>query len=336
MAKWQRPDLDLVHDQVETSDTRRRYAVRTMIETKANGAAHCIRNRDVKMARAIYELDSVSRWAVTGTPIQNHLNDLSALLKFLRVYPYSEKRAFDSDISQLWKASRAEEAVKRLKALAGCLLLRRPRDTVKLPSRHDQLQYVEFLPAERDLYDQVRTHAIAQIGAAMLEKDSHRRRISFVNVLQQIEAMRMVCNLGMLYQTRHEAYNKADDTNTWQGMAQRGFNFHYAMGSLQCQYCHLDASADLLADKESTLPLFTQCLRYICVSCAQRPGGMGQVHGCGHTPTCLIAPVSTASLGLEEPSAPVLLTNIQGSGYLPIKVRVLIEDLQTLPRDVKW
>ncbi|KAK5653426.1 hypothetical protein OQA88_8911 [Cercophora sp. LCS_1] len=161
--------------------------------------AHFIRNADSQMARAICALDAVSRWAVTGTPIQNHINDLAALLKFLNVYPYSEKRVFDADISHHWKSGNDGEAVKRLKRLAGCLLLRRSKGTVQLPPRHDQVCHVEFQPQERELYNQLRTRAIARIDDSLLAVNRGvDTATSFISILQQIEAMRMVCNLGLL------------------------------------------------------------------------------------------------------------------------------------------
>ncbi|KAJ0268098.1 hypothetical protein COL940_013716 [Colletotrichum noveboracense] len=143
------------------------------------------------MAKAVCALDSVSRWVVTGTPVQNHLNDLATLLKFLGVYPYNEKRVFDADISHLWKAGNAEEAVKRLKRLAGCLLLRRPRKTVELPPRRDQAYYIELQPDERELYNQVRTQTITQIDEVLLQGRQKQGATSSFSVLQKIVGMRL-------------------------------------------------------------------------------------------------------------------------------------------------
>lgn len=95
--------------------------------------AHIIRNMKSRLARAVCSLDATSRWAVTGTPIQNHINDLAALLKFIRVHPYDEPKRFEADISRLWKSGDDKEAVERLKRLAGCLILRRSQRTVDLP-----------------------------------------------------------------------------------------------------------------------------------------------------------------------------------------------------------
>lgn len=304
--------------------------------------AHYIRNSESRMTRAVCAVDSVSRWAVTGTPIQNHLNDLAALLKFLNIYPYNEKHKFDADISLLLKNGNADEAVKRLKFLAGCLLLRRPKGTVRLPRRHDLVCHVEFLQAERELYTQVRMQAIARLNEALLHVSDGGRAATFVNALQQIEAMRMVCNLGLVYQTRHDTgslASKLPDTSNWQDAAQRWFNLRFEMGNIQCHYCscNLDATSNPLGDNESTQRLFYRCLRFICSSCysTQRTQGRIEALGCEHDPSCPLAPVSASAKSLEEPPIPISLDNVLGSGYLPTKVKALIADIHGLPLDVK-
>lgn len=42
-------------------------------------------------SRACLELEASRRWAVTGTPIQNSLDDAAALLAFLRHEPWSDR-----------------------------------------------------------------------------------------------------------------------------------------------------------------------------------------------------------------------------------------------------
>ena len=42
-------------------------------------------------SRACLALEAEQRWAVTGTPIQNSLDDMAALLAFLRHEPWSDR-----------------------------------------------------------------------------------------------------------------------------------------------------------------------------------------------------------------------------------------------------
>ncbi|KAF6825208.1 WD domain-containing protein [Colletotrichum plurivorum] len=305
--------------------------------------AHIIRNSESQKARAVCALDSVSRWAVTGTPIQNHLNDLAALLKFLSVYPYSDKRTFDADVSNLWNSGRAEEAVKRLKRLAGCLLLRRPKKTIQLPTRQDLACYVEFQPDERELYNQVRNQTIARLDEALLESRQGTRPGSYITVLQQIEAMRMVCNLGLLFPSRHDASlmtGKKPNVETWEHIAQGAFNLRLEIGSIECIVCSfsLDATNNSLNDNETARALFTRCLGLICPSCVQRSshgGAMQPILRCSHERPCPIAPVTTSPASLEALPVPLSLGSFATATYLPTKVKSLVTDLKMQPTDVK-
>ncbi|KAI1501806.1 SNF2 family N-terminal domain-containing protein [Biscogniauxia marginata] len=302
--------------------------------------AHFIRNSESQMARAICSIDSVSRWAVTGTPIQNRLGDLATLLKFLKVYPYSEKRIFEADISYVWKSGNVDEAVKRLKRLSGCLLLRRPKGIIQLPPRRD-LQYpVNFTPDERNLYEYIRMQAIAHIDETLLRYGDSTKPHSFVNVLQRIEAMRMVCNLGLSYPSRHEISTHNElDTDNWQMSAQRILNLRREMGPIQCHSCRStpDTVEGLLDDPTQRVESqFFRCLRFICSVCVQKLSSNGGMVACGHVPPCPVGPVSTDTSALDEPSA--LPGNRLGgilSAGLPSKVAMLLGDLGKLPSNVK-
>ncbi|KAH6707878.1 SNF2 family N-terminal domain-containing protein [Leptodontidium sp. MPI-SDFR-AT-0119] len=118
--------------------------------------AHFIRNGQSKMARAIYDLDSTARWAVSGTPIQNRLGDLVSLLKFIRAHPYDDPDRFDTDISQIWKSGKDQDTTKRLRRLSACLLLRRAKGTIDLPPRRDFLLPIYLSYKERAVYDELR------------------------------------------------------------------------------------------------------------------------------------------------------------------------------------
>lgn len=290
------------------------------------------------MARAVCALDSVSRWAVTGTPIQNRLGDLTALLKFLQVYPYSDEDKFNTDISHLWKIGKVEEAEKRLKRLASCILLRRPQSTIQLPTRHDLQQFVELSSTERELYQTTKMHTIYHIEQALSNRGKLSGTHSYANMLQRIEAMRMICNLGVFYKTRYglEAFNDQVSQEWNEEAAQRMFKIYRGINSIQCRLCLClaDSTEDTFYEaRQPTTSLFSQCLEFVCSSCVSIQTYSMTLPSCSHANPC---PIATISTNVFETDDACNITISHLGAELPTKVSMLISDLQNQPYHTKW
>jgi SWI/SNF-related matrix-associated actin-dependent regulator of chromatin subfamily A3 len=290
------------------------------------------------MARAVCSLDSVSRWAVTGTPIQNKLGDLTALLKFLQVYPYLDEDKFNTDISHLWKIGKVEEAEKRLKRLASCILLRRPKSTIWLPPRRDLQQFVDLSPPERELYQTTKMSTISHIEQALSTSGKLSGTFTYANMLQRIEAMRMICNLGVYYKTRYnlEAFNEQLSQIWNENAARRMFDLYREINSIQCRicFCTADLAENVLYEaRPPAEPLFSQCLQFICSSCISTHTESATLQSCSHAKLCPTANISNDVFEADE-NSPVLINKL-GDG-LPTKVSMLIRDIQCQPFDIKW
>ncbi|KAL8367545.1 hypothetical protein RB599_003434 [Gaeumannomyces hyphopodioides] len=159
--------------------------------------AHMIRNAKSRMSQAVCTLEAISRWAVTGTPIQNGIRDLESLLKFTWAYPYNDPSRFESDIGRLWKAGNVEDAAKKLRTLTSGLVLRRPKTVINLPT--NLMLRVEFALEERKLKDQTLTRIEEAYGGG----DGVPASTSYITVLQRINALRVACDLGLNYTSRH-------------------------------------------------------------------------------------------------------------------------------------
>ena len=51
--------------------------------------AHSVKDRQSNTAKAVFQLKSKYKWAMSGTPLQNRVNELYSQTRFLRVNPYS-------------------------------------------------------------------------------------------------------------------------------------------------------------------------------------------------------------------------------------------------------
>ncbi|KAK2611706.1 hypothetical protein N8I77_005031 [Diaporthe amygdali] len=298
--------------------------------------AHFIRNENRQMSRAICDLQSSVRWAVTGTPIQNHLDDLSALLKFIRAYPYHQPKQFKADISTPWKLGEEEKAINRLKYLSASLVLRRPKTTISLPPRRDSQCPIEFSPEERKAYQEVRNRAITKIEEALQPSPNTSCGTSYVNVLQQIESLRLICNLGLNYRSRHDNDEKRPRED-WTSMAQSTFNTRRELDPISCLHCSSDIGlAESLLDfadgkREGR---FFRCLKFCCGECVQKLFRLRQEVTCGHRPPCPGATVSLESKAIEV-SGSLETARLETGVELPSKLQALVTDIKSLPITTK-
>ncbi|KAL6304876.1 SNF2 family N-terminal domain-containing protein [Sparassis latifolia] len=128
--------------------------------------AHHCKSRQSKTAKAVYALRARRRWAVTGTPIVNRLEDLYSLLKFLDFNPWSDYTFFRSFITLPFLA-RDPKAVEVVQIILESVLLRREKDMldtdgkriVDLPGKEVRPSSLEFSPLERKIYDSLYSDA---------------------------------------------------------------------------------------------------------------------------------------------------------------------------------
>ncbi|KAL1748936.1 SNF2 family N-terminal domain-containing protein [Schizophyllum fasciatum] len=124
--------------------------------------AHACKSRTSKTAKAVYALRARRRWAVTGTPIVNRLEDLYSLLKFLGFKPWSDFSFFRSFITIPF-LSHDPKAIEVVQTILESVLLRREKNMrdadgkqiVQLPPKEVQVVELLFSAMERKIYDSI-------------------------------------------------------------------------------------------------------------------------------------------------------------------------------------
>ena len=157
--------------------------------------AHMIREQSTRQYQAISILCAQRRWAVTGTPVQNRLDDLGALIKFLRVKPFDGSGGFNQFILSPFKNA-DPEILPKLRILVDSLTLRRLKDRIDLPPRHDSIVRLQFSKDERELYEWFAkdAHKKQQVITSGNKKTLGGK--GFVHVLQAILRLRLICAHG--------------------------------------------------------------------------------------------------------------------------------------------
>ncbi|TRX94187.1 hypothetical protein FHL15_004955 [Xylaria flabelliformis] len=153
--------------------------------------AHWIRNSSSKQFRAAAGLYTRRRWCLTGTPIQNKLDDLTSIAHFLRLPPLSTRTAFQKHILGPLSEGGPNFA-KPLRGYLEAYCLRRSEKCVTLPPSWSKDVTLRLSSEERQLYDRILDKTRRQIDALVSKRDNSACRKLFTAMLR----MRMLCNLG--------------------------------------------------------------------------------------------------------------------------------------------
>lgn len=157
--------------------------------------AHMIREQSTLQFKAICRLQANRRWAVTGTPVQNKLDDLAALLAFIRLKPFDEKGKFVQFIVSPFKVC-DPEIVPKLRVLVDSITLRRLKDRIDLPPRTDQIIRLDFAPGERKLYELFERNAQDKVQVLAANRDRMIGGKTYIHILQSILRLRLISAHG--------------------------------------------------------------------------------------------------------------------------------------------
>ncbi len=141
--------------------------------------AQAIKTPESQRSRAVCELKTRMRFALTGTPIENSLMDLWSEMRFLNPGLFGSREQF----SRRFARSEARERDMLRRVLAP-LVLRRTKEQVlkQLPELMETQEWVEFSGKERALYESIRRDALKKLreegggGISMLASLTRLRR----------------------------------------------------------------------------------------------------------------------------------------------------------------
>jgi SWI/SNF-related matrix-associated actin-dependent regulator of chromatin subfamily A member 5 len=138
----------------------------------------------------VRELKTQSRLLLTGTPLQNNLHELWALLNFLLPDEFADSDKFDEFFQSTEKA---EEVTSKLQKILRPFLLRRLKADVEkgLPAKQEINMYIPMAPQQAKLYSNILKKDVDAING----KGGERSRL--LNIVMQL---RKCCNHPYLFE----------------------------------------------------------------------------------------------------------------------------------------
>src|SRR5437762_12285444 len=149
--------------------------------------AQAIKNPDAKQTRAAKKLKAKSRFALTGTPIENRLGDLWSIFDFLNPGLLGSSKQFSAFVKHL--ADRPHNSYGPLRDLVRPYILRRLKtDKSVIADLPDKVEVKAFCPLSRKqaaLYQR----AVEELAERLRAVDGIRRKgvvLSFLTRFKQI------------------------------------------------------------------------------------------------------------------------------------------------------
>ncbi|KAJ3297138.1 hypothetical protein HK104_000794 [Borealophlyctis nickersoniae] len=159
--------------------------------------AQYIKNKATRSAQGCYALSAKKRWCLTGTPLQNSVDELYSLLRFLRIKPYEEWSTFKEHIINDFNRGRRKRAVKRLQIILAAIMKRRTKQTkingkplFNLPARTVELIKIPFNPSAAAFYQQLEEKLKEKLEK--LTKDGNVTK-NYANIFTMLLRLRQAC-----------------------------------------------------------------------------------------------------------------------------------------------
>jgi len=152
-----------------------------------------IKNPDSKIYKSVIDLKSERRLVITGTPIENSLQDLWAQMNFVNEGLLGTQTFFKENYINLIEKKQEIDSTNELKKLIQPFILRRKKQDVAkdLPSLTEQTFYCELDEEQRKIYmtekSKIRNQILEMIGIGQIKN-------STIHVFHALMQLRQIAN----------------------------------------------------------------------------------------------------------------------------------------------
>lgn len=171
--------------------------------------AQYIKNHRTQAARSVCSIHSVTRFALTGTPIENRLSEFWSIFEYLMpgfLYPYAY---FRSELEQPIVENKDQIAATRLQQLVRPFIMRRLKTDVlkELPDKLEHAVYAQMTDEQNKLY----TANTLKLQKDLEQQSDSMFKTSKIQILAELTKLRQLCcDPSLIYQNYHGGSAKLD------------------------------------------------------------------------------------------------------------------------------
>jgi len=154
--------------------------------------AQAIKNAETRRAQAGQRLKAHFRVALTGTPIENYLDELWSLFAIINPGLLGSRESFGRRFATPIERNRDASALQSLRALIRPFMLRRTKSAVlsELPPRTEVTLEIDLPEDERAFYEAMRLRAVETLAELRDQGGGGQNRI---HILAEITKLRRAC-----------------------------------------------------------------------------------------------------------------------------------------------
>ncbi|KAK8102537.1 DNA repair protein RAD5B, partial [Apiospora sp. TS-2023a] len=223
--------------------------------------AHWIRNTTSQQFKATRDLKAQRRWCLSGTPIQNTLDDLRSLLDFLHFEPFSEPGFFRKHIIEPLHVN-SLDPFRNLRLLLRITCFRRTAELLCLPPHETSEIAVSLTDMEMQLYDGILDRCKEEFEEISYGKSPKKR---YTVLFAATMKLRRLCNHGTFKEPQH---SPGSETPKRKGKVASRKQTGKVSDEPMCAYCYGD-NADISADM-GALEVCPECSRVLDQGTAPR------------------------------------------------------------------
>ncbi|EJS41636.1 uls1p [Saccharomyces arboricola H-6] len=238
-----------------------------------------IKNKNTRASKACCTISSIYRWILSGTPIQNSMDELYSLLRFLKIPPYHKEQRFKLDIGRFFQKNKQYEydnedrknALRKIRVLLNAIMLRRSKTDkidgkplLELPPKIVEINESQLKGEELEFYTALESKN-QELAKRLLNNSS---RGSYSGVLTLLLRLRQACCHSELVVMGEK---KAEGTKVANGKSFENdwLRLYFRIGRM---------------DKEAQAQVITSMDSMTCFWCMEQlePEAMSVLTGCGH------------------------------------------------------